>query len=84
MRKRAALQLKEPNHDDPKVARLTSVIARKNRVHGVNASGERVAYEWDGVTGEWRRDWEYGSTGPLARSFGDDPPLRTGFALDGV
>ncbi|MCA8180698.1 hypothetical protein [Burkholderia vietnamiensis] len=67
MSKRTALQLKEPNHDDPKVARLTSVIARKHRVHGVNASGERVAYEWDGVTGEWRRDWEYGSTGPVCR-----------------
>ncbi|HDR9217376.1 TPA: hypothetical protein QDB35_000045 [Burkholderia vietnamiensis] len=84
MSKRTALQLKEPNHDDPKVVRLTNVIARKHRVNGVNAAGERVAYEWDGVTGEWRRDWEYGSTGPVGRSFGDDPPLRSGFALDGA
>lgn len=84
MSKRTALQLKEPNHDDPKVDRLTNVIARKHRVHGVNAAGERVSYEWDGVTGEWRRDWEYGSTGPVGRSFRDDPPLRSGFALDGA
>lgn len=83
MSKRTALQLKEPNHDDPKITRLTSAIVRKNRVVGVNASGERVAYEWDGVTGEWHRDWEYGSTTPQGRSFGEDAPLVTGFALDG-
>ncbi len=83
MSKRTALQMKEPNHDDPKVARLTSAIARKNRVVGVNVSGERVAYEWDGVTGEWRRDWEYGSATPLGRTFGEDAPLVTGFAFDG-
>ncbi|HDR9495448.1 MULTISPECIES: hypothetical protein [Burkholderiaceae] len=82
MSKRTALQLKEPNHDDPKVARLTNVIARKNRVHGVNASGERVAYEWDGVTGEWRRDWDFGSIGPARHTFGDELPLGPDFRFD--
>lgn len=85
MSKRTALQLKEPNHDDPKVARLTSAIVRKNRVHGVNPAGERVAYEWDGVTGEWRRDWEFGSTTPVGRTFGGDASSVSvsGFAFDG-
>ncbi|MBB2981568.1 MULTISPECIES: hypothetical protein [Burkholderiaceae] len=81
MSKRTALQLKEPNHEDPKITRLTNAIARKHRVVGVNPSGERVAYEWDGVTGEWRRDWEYGSTSPTFHTFGEDPPVATGYAF---
>lgn len=86
MSKRTALQLKEPNHDDPKVTRLTNAIARKHRVVGVNQSGERVAYYWDGVTGEWRRDWEFGSTSPTVHTFGEDPPMASGYAfsVDGV
>ncbi|WP_186083092.1 hypothetical protein [Burkholderia gladioli] len=83
MSKRTAVQMKEPNHEDPKVGRLTNAIARKNRVVGVNQAGERVAYEWDGVTGEWRRDWEYGSTTPVGRTFGDDASSVSGLAFDG-
>ncbi|AOZ05909.1 TPA: hypothetical protein QDB15_000021 [Burkholderia vietnamiensis] len=83
MSKRTALQLKEPNHEDPKITRLTNAIERKHRVVGVNQAGERVAYDWDGVTGEWRRDWEYGSTTPLGRAFGEDRSVGAGFAFDG-